>query len=60
MSKEIEPAPIEGTIVEPVIPIHFWGLCASDITDGLVNGVFRDPESGNMIFEPMRGPDENA
>lgn len=52
MSGEIEPAPLEGTIVEPAIPLPWAGISTSDITTGLVNGVFRDPESGNVIFTP--------
>lgn len=52
MSGEIEPAPLEGTIVEPVIPLHYWpGISANDITTGLVKEVFRDTETGNIIFD---------
>lgn len=31
MSKELEEPALEGTIVDPVIPIHYWGFDGSNI-----------------------------
>lgn len=62
MSKEVEQAPLEGTIVQPVIDEHVWlhAISVDRLRSGLVDGVFRDPESGKLIFEPMRRPLEDA